>query len=105
LPSSWSSIATKPPSFETNQCFLMLAEVRNPCPTHTLLTTIAEFLPPTREGGKAKITWIEPFKISPIRDVSNSALGCRALRNALEWARTSFPRLKGAKVTDRRFYC
>ncbi len=73
-------------------------------PLHSWLTKVAEFLPPTGTNRKAKITWVEPFTISPIRDVSTSALAHRALANAVGWARQMLPRLAGAKVTAIRFY-
>ncbi|KAL2014910.1 hypothetical protein VTK56DRAFT_7013 [Thermocarpiscus australiensis] len=65
----------------------------------------AEFLPPIREGRTAKLTWVEPFTVSQIRDVSTSALAHRALENAAGWARQMFPLLEGAKVRAIRFYC
>ncbi|KAL2014903.1 hypothetical protein VTK56DRAFT_7084 [Thermocarpiscus australiensis] len=34
----------------------------------------AEFLPPIREGCTAKLTWVEPFTVLQIRNVSTSAL-------------------------------
>ncbi|KAI0130518.1 FAD dependent oxidoreductase [Xylariales sp. AK1849] len=65
----------------------------------------AEFLPPTQDGGNAKITWVEPFTMSAIRDVSSSYLAYEAMDKALVWARTVLPVLHGAQVTAIRFYC
>ncbi|KAK4119491.1 hypothetical protein N657DRAFT_637284 [Parathielavia appendiculata] len=65
----------------------------------------AEFVPPIREGRTAKLTWVEPFTVSQIRDVSTSALAHRVLENAAGWARQMLPRLQGARVRAIRFYC
>jgi hypothetical protein len=54
--------------------------------------------------GNAKITWIEPFTITPIRDVSGSVAALQAKNKAIRWAREVLPALKGAEVTRIRFY-
>lgn len=74
--------------------------------TRLVLTTpSAEFLPPPSGNASAKISWAEePFVMSPVRDVSDSALAWASLDKAVEWAREMLPGLAGAEVTAIRSY-
>lgn len=71
----------------------------------------AEFLPPTKSDGIAKITCISPFtntesssSLSYPRDLSGSSLAIDTMLKMKRWAQKFLPGLGGAKIIDIRSY-
>lgn len=76
-----------------------------------LKARVAEFLPPTTDDGKAKITSVSSFTnvgsgstLSYARDLSRSNLAILRMLEMKDWALEYIPALKGAKITDLLSY-